>query len=133
MLEGGNCLITERGYLVLFRSGEANHCPGCGGTSWDVRATTAECGRCGTALEIDGCSRPAGQRVFRGSGGDNLRSTPSEGSPAHEPPTVFFRRGTQRFEPQARSAFAPVRRQRQSAPVRGRAETADAKSALTGS
>jgi hypothetical protein len=41
-----------RGYQVLFRDGEVNHCPGCNGTNWYVGRVTAECGRCGTALPL---------------------------------------------------------------------------------
>lgn len=41
-----------RGYQVLFREGQINHCPGCNGTNWYVGRVTAECGRCGTALPL---------------------------------------------------------------------------------
>jgi hypothetical protein len=41
-----------RGYQVLFRAEQVNHCPGCNGTNWYVGRVTAECGRCGTALPL---------------------------------------------------------------------------------
>jgi hypothetical protein len=44
--------LVARGYQVLFRVGEVNHCPGCNGTNWYVGRVTAECGRCGTALPL---------------------------------------------------------------------------------
>jgi hypothetical protein len=44
--------LMGRGYQVLFRDGEINHCPGCNGTNWYVGRVTAECGRCGTALPL---------------------------------------------------------------------------------
>lgn len=42
----------RRGLAVLYRPGEANHCPGCGGRNWHVGRQTAECGRCATALPL---------------------------------------------------------------------------------
>ena len=44
--------LMARGYQVLFRAEEVNHCPGCNGTNWYVGRVTAECGRCGTALPL---------------------------------------------------------------------------------
>ena len=35
----------------LYRRGEPNHCPGCGGTHWLVGRRTTECARCDTAIE----------------------------------------------------------------------------------
>lgn len=40
-----------RGYGVLYRRGEVNHCPGCGGSCWWLGRLGAECGGCGTALD----------------------------------------------------------------------------------
>lgn len=42
----------RRGLAVLYRPGEANHCPGCGGRNWHVGRQTAECARCATALPL---------------------------------------------------------------------------------
>jgi hypothetical protein len=44
---------SARGYQVLFRSDEHNHCPGCGHSQWFVGRATAECAFCGTALPLD--------------------------------------------------------------------------------
>ena len=41
-----------RGYHVVYRENEVNHCPGCGRTHWYVGRLTAECGFCGTALPL---------------------------------------------------------------------------------
>ena len=44
--------LSARGYLVLFRPDEPNHCPGCGHSQWFVGRMSAECGICGTALPL---------------------------------------------------------------------------------
>jgi hypothetical protein len=41
-----------RGYHVVYRENEVNHCPGCGRTHWYVGRVSAECGFCGTALPL---------------------------------------------------------------------------------
>lgn len=41
-----------RGYHVVYREQEVNHCPGCGRTHWYVGRFSAECGFCGTALPL---------------------------------------------------------------------------------
>ena len=43
---------SRRGFHVVYRSGEVNHCPGCGRTHWLVGRLSAECGFCGTALAL---------------------------------------------------------------------------------
>jgi hypothetical protein len=43
---------ARRGYCVVYRESEVNHCPGCGRTHWYVGRVTAECGFCGTALPL---------------------------------------------------------------------------------
>lgn len=43
-----------RGYVVVYRANEVNHCPGCGRTQWYVGRLTAECAFCGTALALSG-------------------------------------------------------------------------------
>jgi hypothetical protein len=47
------------GLAVLYRLGETNHCPGCGGRNWHIGRETAECGRCATALPL----APQGARL----------------------------------------------------------------------
>jgi hypothetical protein len=44
--------LSARGYLVLFRPDQPNHCPGCGHSQWFVGRMSAECGICGTALPL---------------------------------------------------------------------------------
>lgn len=44
--------LAARGYQVLFRPNEANHCPGCGRAQWLVGRVTAECVFCHTALPL---------------------------------------------------------------------------------
>jgi len=41
-----------RGYNVVYRADQVNHCPGCGRTHWYVGRISAECGFCGTALPL---------------------------------------------------------------------------------
>ena len=44
--------LAQRGYQVLFRQNESNHCPGCGRAQWYVGRVTAECVFCHTALPL---------------------------------------------------------------------------------
>ena len=44
--------LSARGYMVLFRPDETNHCPGCGHSQWYIGRMSAECGICGTALPL---------------------------------------------------------------------------------
>jgi hypothetical protein len=53
---------TARGYHVVYRENETNHCPGCGRTHWYVGRFSAECGFCSTAL-------PLAESTARGTGG----------------------------------------------------------------
>jgi hypothetical protein len=41
-----------RGYHVVYREHEVNHCPGCGRSHWYVGRLSAECGFCATALPL---------------------------------------------------------------------------------
>jgi hypothetical protein len=43
---------AARGYLVVYREDQVNHCPGCGRSHWHVGRVSAECGFCGTALPL---------------------------------------------------------------------------------
>jgi hypothetical protein len=49
--------LLERGYLVVYRAGQVNHCPGCGRSHWHIGRSTAECAFCSTAIPL---ARPAG-------------------------------------------------------------------------
>lgn len=53
---------VARGYHVVYRENEVNHCPGCGRTHWYVGRVSAECGFCSTAL-------PLAESTARGPGG----------------------------------------------------------------
>jgi hypothetical protein len=56
---------SARGYLIIYRAGETNHCPGCGRTSWLVGRTSAECAFCATAIPLaDQDRRPAAAPTF---------------------------------------------------------------------
>ena len=59
----------RRGYHVVYRTSETNHCPGCGRSHWYVGRLTAECCFCATALPLaEGFTQGAG--LFRvGHGG----------------------------------------------------------------
>lgn len=52
-----------RGYHVVYREHEVNHCPGCGRTHWYVGRVLAECAFCQTALPLETSSM-----VGQGSG-----------------------------------------------------------------
>lgn len=43
---------TGRGYHVVYRDNEINHCPGCGRTHWHIGRSLAECAFCATALPL---------------------------------------------------------------------------------
>ena len=52
---------SNRGYCVVYRENQVNHCPGCGPTHWYVGRVSAECGFCATAL-------PLAEATTRGTG-----------------------------------------------------------------
>ena len=55
---------AERGYCVVYRENQVNHCPGCGRTHWFVGRVSAECGFCSTALPLaEASSRGIGTHV----------------------------------------------------------------------
>lgn len=41
-----------RGFHVVYRAGETNHCPGCGRSHWLVGRALAECAFCACALPL---------------------------------------------------------------------------------
>jgi len=43
---------AARGYHVVYREQEVNHCPGCGRTHWYVGRLMAECAFCATAMPL---------------------------------------------------------------------------------
>ena len=51
----GECIVhraQERGYHIVYREQETNHCPGCGRTQWLIGRVSAECAFCTTALPL---------------------------------------------------------------------------------
>lgn len=44
---------AHRGYHVVYRMNEVNHCPGCGRSHWLLGRTMAECAFCTTALPYE--------------------------------------------------------------------------------
>ena len=55
-----------RGYHVVYREHEVNHCPGCGRTQWLIGRVSAECAFCTTAIPLkeSAIQNPAPQIVF---------------------------------------------------------------------
>jgi hypothetical protein len=43
---------AARGFHIIYRADEVNHCPGCGRTHWIIGRFSAECGFCATALPL---------------------------------------------------------------------------------
>ncbi len=44
--------LTQRGYVILYRHGQVNHCPACGKTHWWIGNRSAQCAFCDTALDL---------------------------------------------------------------------------------
>jgi hypothetical protein len=51
---------AARGYHVVYRLHETNHCPGCARSNWIIGRALAECGFCGTAIPLEDSSIRAG-------------------------------------------------------------------------
>jgi hypothetical protein len=68
----GGCIIPkagQRGYHIVYRDHQTNHCPGCGHTHWYIGRLMAECAFCATALPLESSSMVAGGqsvRIIRG-------------------------------------------------------------------
>lgn len=45
---------ATRGFHAVYRTGDVNHCPGCGRTHWLIGRLMAECAFCATAVPLDG-------------------------------------------------------------------------------
>ena len=56
---------TQRGYHIVYRDSETNHCPGCGRSHWHIGRLMAECAFCGTALPLENCAHVAGGQIIR--------------------------------------------------------------------
>lgn len=55
----------DRGYHIPYRPDERNTCPGCGHSHWHVGRFSAECGFCGTTLELPAANRGGTGTVHR--------------------------------------------------------------------
>ena len=44
--------IEGRGFSLVYREEQVNHCPGCGKSHWYIGRMLAECGFCATALPL---------------------------------------------------------------------------------
>jgi hypothetical protein len=44
--------LTQRGYVILYRHGQVNHCPACSKTHWWIGNRSAQCAFCDTALDL---------------------------------------------------------------------------------
>lgn len=51
-------MLSQQGYVILFRRELSNACPGCGGCNWNVGRVTAECAFCDTAIPLAEPVRP---------------------------------------------------------------------------
>lgn len=64
----GGCIVPrahERGYHIVYRESQTNHCPGCGHTHWYIGRLMAECAFCQTALPLESASSVAGGHSVR--------------------------------------------------------------------
>jgi hypothetical protein len=51
-------VLEGRGYSIVYRENEVNHCPGCGRMHWYVGRLSAQCGFCETALPLATATSP---------------------------------------------------------------------------
>jgi hypothetical protein len=49
---------AQRGYHVVYRPDQVNHCPGCGGRQWFIGRVSAECAYCAIAIPLATASLP---------------------------------------------------------------------------
>lgn len=55
--------LAKRGHHIVYRTNEANHCPGCGRSQWYVGRISAECVFCGTAVALAETARREATRA----------------------------------------------------------------------
>jgi hypothetical protein len=77
---GGSLIpqASQRGYHIVYREQEVNHCPGCGRTHWYIGRMMAECAFCTTALPLETSSMVAGGQSVR-----TIRRRAVYGNPEH--------------------------------------------------
>lgn len=56
---------AQRGYHIVYRDNDTNHCPGCGRGHWYIGRVMAECAFCGTALPLENAALVAGGQIIR--------------------------------------------------------------------
>jgi hypothetical protein len=56
---------SQRGYHIVYRDAETNHCPGCGRSQWHIGRMMAECAFCATALPLENAAHVAGGQIIR--------------------------------------------------------------------
>jgi hypothetical protein len=56
---------SSRGFHMIYRANEINHCPGCGRTHWIIGRKTAECAFCSTAVELAETASVASTTVWK--------------------------------------------------------------------
>ena len=67
------CNPARRGYHIVYRENERNHCPGCGRSHWYVGRLSAECAFCGTALaRVEALNMGSGLFRSRGRAADDF-------------------------------------------------------------
>ena len=64
---GGSLIpqASQRGYHIVYREDETNHCPGCGHTHWYIGRLMAECAFCQTALPLETAPLVGGSQIVR--------------------------------------------------------------------
>ena len=64
---GGSLIppAAQRGYHIVYRDHETNHCPGCGRSHWHIGRMMAECAFCATALPLEGSTMMGGSQIVR--------------------------------------------------------------------
>lgn len=58
---------ANRGYVLLYRENEVNHCPSCGRSSWYIGRASAECAFCRTTLALPTAVSGSGVYFTRGT------------------------------------------------------------------
>jgi hypothetical protein len=54
--------LPARGYSIVYRHDETNHCPGCGRTHWYIGRLSAQCAFCETAMPLAAGMAGSGSR-----------------------------------------------------------------------
>lgn len=93
--------LAKRGHHIVYRTNEANHCPGCGRSQWYVGRISAECVFCGTAVALAETTR---RETTRAS--PRPPSVPTSSDQRRHPRIVVKRRELKLLIDGAPSSFA---------------------------